>query len=270
MPELPEVETSRRGIAPWMVGQKIRCVIVRDRRLRWPVPHGIEAALSGETIQALHRRGKYLLFETRPGTAMLHLGMSGSVRIINDNEPAAKHDHIDICLESGKAMRFRDPRRFGCFLWTENAHEHALLRNLGPEPLEMEFDGDYLWQTARGRRVAVKPFIMNSAVVVGVGNIYASESLFAAGIHPRRRADRISRQRMQRLVEAIKSILERAIAAGGTTLRDFHGSDGEPGYFQVMLDVYGRAGLPCRNCESPLTVMVLGQRSTFYCKTCQR
>lgn len=270
MPELPEVETTRRGIAPCMVGQTIRSVIVRDRRLRWPVPPGIEERLSGATIQALRRRGKYLLFETSTGTAMLHLGMSGSVRIININEPAAKHDHIDICLESGKAMRFRDPRRFGSFLWTENADEHPLLKNLGPEPLGDAFDGDYLWRTARGRRVTVKPFIMNSTVVVGVGNIYASESLFGAGIHPKRRADRISRQRMQRLVESIKSILERAIAAGGTTLRDFHGSDGEPGYFQVMLDVYGRAGEPCKQCETPLTVAVLGQRSTFYCKKCQR
>ncbi len=270
MPELPEVETSRRGIAPWMEGQKIRSVIVRDRRLRWPVPDGIEAKLSGQTIQALHRRGKYLLFDTDIGTAMLHLGMSGSVRIINDNEPAAKHDHIDIRLASGKSMRFRDPRRFGSFLWTENAHDHPLLRNLGPEPLSEAFDGDYLWQTARGRRVSVKQFIMNSAVVVGVGNIYASESLFAARIHPKRRSDRISMQRMQRLVESIKSILERAIAAGGTTLRDFHGSDGEPGYFQLTLDVYGRAGEACNNCKAPLTMVVLGQRSTFYCKTCQR
>lgn len=269
MPELPEVETSRRGIAPWMEGQKIRSVIVRDRRLRWPVPPGMEARLAGETIQALHRRGKYLLFETSSGTAMLHLGMSGSVRIIDADEPAAKHDHIDICLESGKAMRFRDPRRFGSFLWTENAHEHPLLKNLGPEPLGQAFDGDYLWQTARGRRVPIKQFIMNSTVVVGVGNIYASESLFAAGINPKRRAGFISRPRMQRLVDSIKSILERAIAAGGTTLRDFHGSDGEPGYFQVVLNVYGRAGEPCYNCKAPLTVVVLGQRSTFYCKTCQ-
>jgi len=270
MPELPEVETSRRGLAPWMEGNKIRTVVVRDRRLRWPVPDDIETILAGQTIHSVRRRAKYLLFETDAGTAMLHLGMSGSVRIINQDEPAAKHDHIDIQLVSGKAMRFRDPRRFGSFLWSENTDDHPLIRGLGPEPLGDEFDGDYLWQAARGRRVAVKQLIMNAAVVVGVGNIYASESLFEAGIHPKRRSDRIAKKRMLLLAEAIKNVLGRAIKAGGTTLQDFHGSDGEPGYFQQSLDVYGRGGEACHRCSTSLSVVVLGQRSTFYCKACQR
>ena len=270
MPELPEVETSRRGLAPWMEGRQIQAVVVRDRRLRWPVPRGIEDNLSGQSIRSIRRRAKYLLFDTDNGTAMLHLGMSGSVRIIDQNEPAAKHDHIDIQLTSGKSMRFRDPRRFGSFLWSENVDEHPLIRSLGPEPLSDDFDGNYLWRTARGRRVAVKQFIMNAAVVVGVGNIYASESLFEAGIHPKRRSDRIAKQRMCLLADAIKDVLGRAIQAGGTTLQDFHGSDGEPGYFQQILNVYGRGGEACRRCATPLSVIVLGQRSTFYCKICQR
>lgn len=270
MPELPEVETSRRGIAPWLVGKQIQSVIVRDRRLRWPVPEGIERQLSGQTIRALRRRAKYLLFDTDGGTALLHLGMSGSVRIIDHDEPAAKHDHIDIQLATGKAMRFRDPRRFGSFLWADKADEHPLLKFLGPEPLADDFDGDYLWNAARGRRVSIKPFIMNASVVVGVGNIYASESLFGAGIHPKRRADRIARARMILLADTIKNVLAQAIKAGGTTLRDFHGSDGEPGYFQQSLDVYGRDDKPCNNCGTPVTVVTLGQRSTYYCKNCQR
>jgi formamidopyrimidine-DNA glycosylase len=270
MPELPEVETSRRGIAPWVLNQQVRGVVVRDRRLRWPVPGDIERVLPGQVIRSLTRRAKYLLLETNAGTAMLHLGMSGSLRIIDAEEPAGKHDHVDIQFDSGKALRFRDPRRFGSLLWTDKPGEHDLLRHLGPEPLSSDFDGDYLWQKARGRRVGIKSFIMNSSVVVGVGNIYASEALFLAGIHPKRRADRISSARMHRLAEAIKSVLEKAIAAGGTTLRDFHGGDGEPGYFRQKLAVYGREGESCRRCERSITVAVLGQRSTFYCKNCQR
>jgi formamidopyrimidine-DNA glycosylase len=270
MPELPEVETSRRGIAPWVLNREVLGVVVRDRRLRWPVPADIDQILPGQVIQSLTRRAKYLLFETNAGTAMLHLGMSGSVRIIDAEEPAGKHDHVDIQFDSGKALRFRDPRRFGSLLWTERPQEHNLLRYLGPEPLSGEFDGDYLWRKARGRRVNIKQFIMNSSVVVGVGNIYASEALFLAGVHPKRRADRISSNRMHKLVQAIKSVLEKAIEAGGTTLRDFHGGDGEPGYFQRKLEVYGREGEPCRRCERAISVAVLGQRSTFYCKDCQR
>ncbi len=270
MPELPEVETSRRGIAPWVVDREVRGVVVRDRRLRWPVPGEIDRVLPGQVIQSLTRRAKYLLFETSAGTAMLHLGMSGSLRIIDADEPAGKHDHVDILLDSGKALRFRDPRRFGSLLWTEKPREHDLLRYLGPEPLSRRFDGDYLWHKARGRRVGIKQFIMNSSVVVGVGNIYASEALFLAGIHPKRRADRISSLRMASLAEAIKTVLKKAIEAGGTTLRDFHGGNGEPGYFRQQLEVYGRDGEPCRRCGRDISVVVLGQRSTFYCKACQR
>ena len=270
MPELPEVETSRRGIAPWLEGEQIQAVIVRDRRLRWPVPENIESCLTGQTIRAIRRRAKYLLFDTDTGSAMLHLGMSGSVRIIDKDEPAAAHDHLDIRLNSGKSMRFRDPRRFGSFLWAPDPAQHPLLKNLGPEPLEDEFDGNYLWQAARGRRVAIKPFIMNAHIVVGVGNIYASEALFAAGIHPKRRADRVAKPRMLRLAESIRTVLGNAIKAGGTTLRDFSGGTGEPGYFKQSLYAYDREGEPCKHCKSPISAIVLGQRSTYYCKTCQR
>ena len=270
MPELPEVETSRRGIAPWVEQQKVCEVIVRDRRLRWPVPATIEQLLPGQEIRSVCRRAKYLLFDTAAGTAMLHLGMSGSVRIIDVDEPAGKHDHVDIRFESGKALRFRDPRRFGSLLWTDKPSEHVLLRNLGPEPLSTDFDGSYLWEKSRGRKVSIKQFIMNAAVVVGVGNIYASEALFRSGIHPKRRAGRVSMVRMRLLAGTIKSVLEQAIEAGGTTLRDFHGGDGEAGYFRQQLDVYDRAGKPCRKCKAPLTSIVLGQRSTYYCKNCQR
>jgi len=269
VPELPEVETSRRGIAPWVEQQEVCGVVIRDRRLRWPVPVDIDNRLPGQRIRSVGRRAKYLLLDTAAGTAMLHLGMSGSVRIIDQDEPAGKHDHVDIRFQSGKALRFRDPRRFGSLLWTEDPSKHALLRDLGPEPLSGDFSGEYLWQAARGRRVSIKPFIMNASVVVGVGNIYASEALFRAGIHPKRSAGRVGRERMDRLAVAIQSVLQRAIDAGGTTLRDFHGGDGEPGYFKQQLDVYDRAGLPCRNCDKPITSIVLGQRSTYYCKRCQ-
>ena len=269
MPELPEVETSRRGIAPWMEKQRVTSMTVRDRRLRWPIPRNLEDEFVGQTITSLTRRAKYLLFATARGTAMLHLGMSGSLRIIDPDEPAGKHDHVDIRLDNGKALRFRDPRRFGSLLWAKDPNAHPLLRHLGPEPLTDDLCGDHLWRAARGRRVAVKPFIMNAEVVVGVGNIYASEALFLAGIHPKRQASRISKERMQRLSDAIKAVLQRAIRAGGTTLRDFHGGGGEPGYFQQKLNVYGRDDEPCRQCGAPITVVVLGQRSTFYCKRCQ-
>ena len=270
MPELPEVETSRRGISPWILNQQVCGVIVRDGRLRWPIPEDIDQKLSGQIIQSVERRAKYLLFGTRAGTAMLHMGMSGSLRIIDAGEPAGKHDHVDICFSSGKALRFRDPRRFGCLLWSRDPFKHVLLRSLGPEPLSEDFDGEYLRQISGRRRVSIKQFIMNGTVVVGVGNIYASEALYVAGIHPRRRADRISAMRMARLAGAIKSVLQSAIDAGGTTLRDFHDSDGEPGYFRQKLQVYGRDGQACRRCRRPVSAVVLGQRSTFYCKNCQK
>ena len=269
MPELPEVETSRRGIAPYLVGERVDDIVIRERRLRWPVSADVDAALPGATIDSVGRRAKYLLLNTSRGTAVVHLGMSGSVFIVERDTPAGVHDHFDIELRSGKSLRFRDPRRFGSLHWTEDATDHWLLRNLGPEPLGDDFSGDYLWTRSRGRRVSVKPFIMNAAVVVGVGNIYASESLFLAGIHPRRAAGRISRSRYAGLAAAIKAVLEKAIEAGGTTLRDFYGGDGEAGYFRHELTVYDRENEPCVRCKRPIAAVVLGQRSTFYCKHCQ-
>lgn len=244
-------------------------MVIRDRRLRWPVPMEIDRNLPGRQIRSVRRRAKYLLLDTDIGSAMLHLGMSGSVRIVDADEPATKHDHFDIRFVSGKALRFRDPRRFGSFLWAVTPENHELLRNLGPEPLSSEFDGNYLWSKSRGRRVTIKQFIMNASVVVGVGNIYASEALFNAGIHPKRSAGRISAERISVLAAAIKSVLDLAIKAGGTTLRDFHGGDGEPGYFRQQLNVYGRDEMPCRVCKTPIRAVVLGQRSTFYCHQCQ-
>lgn len=270
MPELPEVETSRRGIAPYIVGERIDGIVIRERRLRWPISTDIDQQLPGATIDSVGRRAKYLLLNTKSGTAILHLGMSGSVYIVERDAPAGVHDHFDIELASGKSLRFRDPRRFGSLHWTDDAEQHWLLRKLGPEPLSSDFSGDYLWAKSRGRRVGIKQFIMNAAIVVGVGNIYASESLFLSGIHPRRAAGRIALCRYESLARTIKEVLEKSIRAGGTTLRDFYGGDGEAGYFQQELEVYGRDGEPCLRCERPVSVIVLGQRSTYYCKNCQR
>ncbi|MDH4253751.1 MAG: bifunctional DNA-formamidopyrimidine glycosylase/DNA-(apurinic or apyrimidinic site) lyase [Gammaproteobacteria bacterium] len=269
MPELPEVETSRRGVAPWLVNQRVLHVAIREPRLRWPVPAAVSKGLTGRTIRSLRRRAKYLLIDTDAGSALLHLGMSGNLRIVEPDEPPGRHDHYDILLENGKALRFRDPRRFGSLLWAEDPERHPLLSGLGPEPLGPDFGGEYLWQKARGRRVAIKLFIMNASIVVGVGNIYANESLFAAGINPKRQAGRVSRERMGGLADAIRGILESAIRAGGTTLRDFTGGDGEPGYFRTRLDVYERDDRPCRRCDEPVSRTVLGQRSTYWCKRCQ-
>ena len=270
MPELPEVETSRRGIEPHIAGHRISAVVIRQRRLRWPISRDVDKFLPGATVTSVDRRAKYLLINTTAGTAIVHLGMSGSVRIVDSDEPAAAHDHFDFVFDGGKSLRFRDPRRFGSLLFSTDPGQHKLLRALGPEPLSDEFIADYLWSKSRGRRVSVKQYIMNAAIVVGVGNIYASESLFNSGIHPRRAAGRISLQRYVTLTAAIKEVLAKAIRAGGTTLRDFYGGDGEAGYFQQELQVYGRDGEPCRACDAPISVIVLGQRSTFYCKNCQR
>lgn len=270
MPELPEVETSRRGISPYITAQRIDDIVIRERRLRWPVSMDIEAKLTGATIESVGRRAKYLLLNTDNGTAIVHLGMSGSVFIIERDTPAGVHDHFDFAFASGKSLRFRDPRRFGSLHWTDNTADHWLLRKLGPEPLGDDFSGDYLWRKSRGRKVNVKQFIMNAAIVVGVGNIYASESLFLAGIHPQRAAGRIALPRYETLAATIRKVLEKAIRAGGTTLRDFYGGDGEAGYFRHELAVYGRDGEPCLVCKRPIAAKVLGQRSTYYCKQCQR
>lgn len=269
MPELPEVETSRRGIAPHIEGRTIANVVVRDRRLRWPVSEDVDENLAGATIRSVGRRAKYLLIETSNGTAILHLGMSGHVYVVDAGTPAGVHDHVDFELDSGRALRLTDPRRFGSLHWSRDPLSHPLLESLGPEPLSDAFDGQYLWRQSRGRRIAVKPFIMTAGIVVGVGNIYASESLFIAGIHPKRAARRIALPRYEKLADAIKTVLERAIRAGGTTLRDFYGGTGESGYFQQELDVYGRTDEACKVCNTPLKTIVLGQRATYYCKRCQ-
>ncbi len=270
MPELPEVETTRRGIAEHLLGQRVRAVQVRERRLRWPVPEDLDVRLSGQRIEAVERRAKYLLIRAEVGTLIVHLGMSGSLRLVPGDIPAAAHEHVDILLESGLALRYTDPRRFGAMLWSQTPLEHELLARLGPEPLTEAFDGERLYRLSRGRRMAVKPFIMDNAVVVGVGNIYASEALFAAGIDPRREAGSISAARYRRLAEEIKRILAYAIERGGTTLRDFVGGDGKPGYFQQELFVYGRGGEGCKQCGTTLREERLGQRSSVYCPRCQR
>ncbi len=269
MPELPEVETSRRGIAPHIEGQTVAGVTIRDRRLRWPVEPGLERRLIGATIQSVGRRAKYLLIGTDRGSLILHLGMSGSVFVVDARTPAGVHDHVDIELASGKALRLRDPRRFGSLHFSREPLAHPLLAHLGPEPLGAEFTGTHLWARSRARRVAVKSFIMSPQIVVGVGNIYASEALFAAGIHPKRAAGRISPDRYERLAGAIRTVLENAIRAGGTTLRDYYGGNGEAGYFGQELAVYDREGLPCLHCRRPLRAAVIGQRSSYYCRYCQ-
>ncbi|TBU75042.1 DNA-formamidopyrimidine glycosylase [Pseudomonas daroniae] len=270
MPELPEVETTRRGIAPYLEGQRVSRVIVRERRLRWPIPEDLDVRLSGQRIEKVERRAKYLLIKAEVGSLISHLGMSGSLRLVEAGLAAAKHEHVDIELESGLALRYTDPRRFGALLWSLDPLEHELLLRLGPEPLTDLFDGERLYQLSRGKAVAVKPFIMDNAVVVGVGNIYATEALFAAGIDPRRAAGTVSRARYVRLAHEIKRVLAHAIERGGTTLRDFVGGDGQPGYFQQELFAYGRGGQFCKVCGSTLREVKLGQRASVYCPKCQR
>jgi formamidopyrimidine-DNA glycosylase len=269
MPELPEVETTLRGIKPHLLNQRVAKVVVRDRRLRWPVPASVSKA-EGQQLLSLARRGKYLLFNLQQGGLLLHLGMSGALRILESAKEPEKHDHIDVVFDNGVCLRFNDPRRFGAFLWVEGQMlSHELLRNLGPEPLSDQFTTDYLYQRSRGRKVAIKNFIMNGHVVVGVGNIYASEALFMAGIHPQRAAGRISRRRYDSLVVSIQDVLRRAIKQGGTTLRDFSGSDGKPGYFAQELLVYDRANYECFQCSATIRQKVIGQRSSYYCCVCQ-
>ena len=269
MPELPEVETTLRGIRPYLQGRTLKAVTVREPRLRWPVSDAL-SELKDCPVIALRRRAKYLLIELEAGQVMIHLGMSGTLRVVEAALPLRKHDHVDLLLDSGKVLRFNAPRRFGSVLYQPGDQPHALLAALGPEPLGEAFDGDWLFARSRGRKVAVKSFIMDNATVVGVGNIYAQESLFLAGIHPSRAAGRISRQRYGQLADAIKAVLARAIEAGGTTLKDFTRADGQPGYFAQSLHVYGRAGQPCLQCGAELKADRHGQRSTSYCPQCQR
>ena len=268
MPELPEVETTRRGISPHMVNQRIRSVCVRESRLRWPVPPELARVCQGSTIRQIDRRGKYLIFRLDKSALLVHLGMSGSLRVISGNRPPAAHDHLDLVLENGLVLRYRDPRRFGAFLlMTEETH--PLLAHLGPEPLDETFNGDYLYDISRKKKQAIKSLIMDSRRVTGVGNIYACESLFMAGIRPGIAAGRLTRKQATVLVSAIKKILSAAIARGGTTLRDFVQEDGSPGYFKQSLMVYGRAGLDCYRCQTPLREIRQAGRSSVYCPACQ-
>lgn len=270
MPELPEVETTRRGLAPHLRDQMIHGVILRRRELRWPIPDEVSTELPGQRITDVRRRAKYLLLDTDAGSALLHLGMSGSLRVLPGDTPLRAHDHVDISLDNGRLLRFNDPRRFGSLLWQPAGTLHPLLQGLGPEPLDAAFDGDYLFQRSRGRRAPIKTFLMDQAVVVGVGNIYAAESLFRAGISPLREAGKVSRERYQRLATAVKDILQYAIMRGGTTLRDFISPDGVPGYFEQELSVYGRDGQPCPGCGRSLRHATIGQRASVWCGSCQR
>ena len=272
MPELPEVETTLRGIAPFLDGGRVARIVVRNPSLRWPVTEEVRQA-EGREVLRCRRRAKYLLIELEGATGglLVHLGMSGSLRVCDAGDPPRKHDHVDIVLDNGRCVRFHDPRRFGVFTWWDApAEAHPLLKDLGPEPLSDAFGGEHLWQKSRGRRGAVKNFIMDGKVVVGVGNIYASEALFMAGIHPTRPAGRISRARYDALSEAIRDVLARAIRRGGTTLRDFLNSEGNPGYFARELLVYEREGSACFQCGNPIRRKVIGQRSSYYCPRCQR
>lgn len=270
MPELPEVETTLRGIRPHVEGRTVARVTVRDKRLRWPVTDGLAEIVSGKKVQRIYRRAKYLLFQFECGHLLMHLGMSGSLRLVESQVMPAKHDHVDIVLDNGLILRFTDPRRFGAVLWLQgDPLEHALLSHLGPEPFDEAFSGEYLFQRSRNRRVPVKTLLMDNRVVVGVGNIYANESLFLSGIRPDRAAGRISRKRYNLLAGEVVKVLASAIEQGGTTLKDFVGSDGKPGYFSQQLNVYGRGGKACVRCQKPLKEIRLGQRSTVYCANCQ-
>ena len=286
MPELPEVETTRRGLLPHVEGRRVTAVVLRRPDLRWPVPAEVPGLLPGQRITAVRRRAKYLLFDTAAGSALLHLGMSGSLRVLPADTPVRTHDHVDIALEGDagtaqRVLRFNDPRRFGSLLWQPPGEVHPLLCGLGPEPLPDAadgpgtadapvFSGDYLFARSRGRRGPVKSFLMDQRVVVGVGNIYAAEALFAAGISPLRAAGRVSRERYGLLADAVQRILAHAIVRGGTTLRDFIAPDGAPGYFEQELSAYGRGGEPCPNCGRPLKQAAIGQRATVWCGYCQR
>lgn len=271
MPELPEVETTRAGLSEHLLGRRVESVNLRQRSLRWPIPEEMPKYFEGQEISELSRRGKYLLLSTIGGTALIHLGMSGSLRICHKDEDLKKHDHWDMFLDNNTFLRYHDPRRFGAFLWAgTDPHSHKLLSRLGPEPLQDDFTGQHLYQGSRGRTQAVKNFLMDSNIVVGVGNIYASESLYRAGIHPNRAAGKVSLARYQTLVSMVKDVLGEAIESGGSTLRDYVNGDGSPGYFQQKLLVYGRTGEECATCSSPIRQLRIGQRSSFYCAHCQK
>ena len=271
MPELPEVETTRRGIEPHLVGRRIDTARVHNAALRWPVAADLAATLRGQTVLQVERRAKYLLLRLTRGTLILHLGMSGNLRVLPQAAALLKHDHIELQLDSGLSLRLHDPRRFGsCLYTTAEPQLHPLLRSLAPEPLDDGFDGAYLYRVTRRRRVAIKVLLLNGRLVTGVGNIYASEALFRARVRPRRAARSLTLAECSRLAAAIRRVLAAAIRVGGTTLRDYLGADGNPGYFRQRLYVYERAGLPCRRCRTPIRRIAQGQRSTYYCPQCQQ
>lgn len=269
MPELPEVETTLRGISPYLKDHTITRIDVRQPKLRWPVEDAVQS-LVGQSVLSLSRRSKYILVETKVGTAIWHLGMSGSLRLVEPSEPVAKHDHIDWHMSSGKVLRYHDPRRFGALLWVPPGEESSHLAHLGPEPLTEDFDEDHLFNRSRGKKQAVKTFLMDGKVVVGVGNIYANESLFLAGIRPQTPAGKVSKARYRKLHGIIREVLAAAIEQGGTTLRDFVGGDGKPGYFAQQLFVYGRGGESCKICQTSLKDIRQAQRATVYCPQCQK
>jgi len=269
LPELPEVETTRRGIEPFLVHQVLESVEIRNGALRWPVSKEVHE-LSDKKVQAVYRRGKYIVIQFNKGSILIHLGMSGSLRVVDETVSVEKHDHVDFHLGTGKIIRFNDPRRFGSVLWSDEWQSHKLIGSLGLEPFDDEFTGEYLYQRAKNKSISIKQFIMNSKIVVGVGNIYANESLFLAGIDPRRAAKQVSRKRMVLFVERIKEVLTKAIKQGCTTLKDFVGSDGKPGYFQQQLFVYGKAGEACQVCGETLKEVRQNNRSTIFCSQCQR
>ncbi len=271
MPELPEVETTRRGVEPHVVGRTIVALAVHDARLRWRVADAMPAEVAGQRIRRAGRRAKYLLFELESGTLLLHLGMSGNLRVLPASTPRILHDHFDLLLDSGYTLRFNDPRRFGSLHYTTgNPADHPLLARLAPEPLDAEFGTDYLWRITRKRRVAIKQLLMTSTLVVGVGNIYANEALFRARIRPRRQARSLTRDEVTGLARGVRTVLKTAIRVGGTTLRNYVGADGNPGYFRQKLYVYERAGKPCRVCATPIRQLPQGQRSSYYCPSCQK
>lgn len=270
MPELPEVETTRRGIEPHVAGKKVSKIIIRNANLRWPVPDDLAQSIEGKILLSVQRRAKYLLLKFSNGTVLWHLGMSGNLRIVDNKTEVKKHDHVDVVFSQRCILRFNDPRRFGCVLWEAGPlEENALLAHLGPEPLSNDFNAEYLFARSRRSAKPVKTWIMDGRVLVGVGNIYANEVLFNSGIHPLRKANKLSMKHCELLVTEVKKVLGNAIKRGGTTLRDFVGSDGKPGYFAQELQVYGRGGEPCTRCSKTLTEKVLGQRSTVYCTACQ-
>lgn len=271
MPELPEVETTRRGIIPHVVDQTISKIVIRAPKLRWPIPTSIASHLPGKTIRSIDRRAKYLLVNFDTGTMLVHLGMSGRLQTLSESTPAQKHDHVDIEFTNGSCLRYTDPRRFGSILWTTKpALEHKLLVDLGPEPFDAEFNAKYIALRAKNKKVAVKNFIMDSKIVVGAGNIYANEALFAAKIDPRTPAQKVDLEQYTLLVKHIKRILKLAIEKGGTTLKDFLDSDGNPGYFSQKLQVYGRTNQPCLRCDGTVQAQMIGQRNTFFCTGCQK